>query len=334
MNVKAFNRLIPFGTLMEHYGFERISQSGNKLRSCCKIHNGDSPTAFEVNTDDNVWYCHSGCKFGGDAIKLVQIMDELDFFSAIIKLSTLFNIDITTLTLEKGVLSQYEDAIKFFEGLATIPKTSIFVPPSTSTIRVKQYKGISEETCSDFNIRYTKVYPVINEIGELKGTNVYNRVIFDIKMNGNLIGQSLRSLDNKDNIRWIHMPSGFKRSRILFNYDKAIESINNTKDSTIIVCEGIMDVLRVYDAGYHNVVGALGCNITLEQIRLLSSIATDIILMLDNDIAGKIAIEKYNKMLSKRFDVYNVSIPEGKKDPGECSIDEIKYMILNRRRVL
>lgn len=330
MDVNAFMHSIDFRVLLEYYHFDNISESGNKLRACCKIHGGDSNTAFEVDTTKNLWYCHSGCKSGGTPIKLVQTLEKVDFFTAIIRLSEICKIDISGLTLEKAGITHYEEATRFFEGLHPLSPLQIYTPPPFSFTPIKGYRGICEQTCKDFNLRLAKSYDIINLDGTPKGTKIYNRVVFDVVINNRLVGQSLRAVDKTDTFRWIHMPTGFKRSQVLFNYDYALSSQNNT----IIVVEGIMDVLRVYDAGHKNVVGILGCNITKEQLRLLSSFSTSIILMLDNDVAGLIATQTYNSTLKKYFDVYNVIYPNGKKDPGECTVDEINNMVDKVVRVL
>lgn len=310
-----------------------MSETGNKLRACCKIHGGDNNQAFEVNIDKNMWYCHSACKIGGDAISLVQIMERCDFFSAVNTLCNIFNVNIEDMEYEKGVERGYEESQKFFESLEVQHSITSFIPPSVDTVQVKEYRNISNDTCREFDLRFTHSYPIMDGDRQRDGKSVYDKIIFDVKMDGRLLGQSLRSVRKDDSLRWLHMPTGFKRSQILFNYDKCVEYMQSTLCTSIIVVEGIMDVLRVYDAGHYNVVSPLGCSLSVKQISLLSAISTTLILMFDGDSAGALATEKYSVLLRKTFDVYKCILPKG-CDPCDLTNEEVKEIIKNKVRVL
>ena len=45
--------------LLEHYDFDRIKSDGDMIRSSCKIHGGNNPTAFVINKETCLWYCHT-----------------------------------------------------------------------------------------------------------------------------------------------------------------------------------------------------------------------------------------------------------------------------------
>jgi DNA primase len=58
--------------LLEMYGLgDRLKRQGKKLFGPCPIHQGDSPRAFQVDLEKNVYFCFSGCRKGGNAIDFV-----------------------------------------------------------------------------------------------------------------------------------------------------------------------------------------------------------------------------------------------------------------------
>ena len=46
--------------LLDHYGFDTSNNNGGYIRCACKIHGGDNPTSFVINTDNTLWFCHTG----------------------------------------------------------------------------------------------------------------------------------------------------------------------------------------------------------------------------------------------------------------------------------
>lgn len=93
----------------------------------------------------------------------------------------------------------------------------------------------------------------------------------------------------------------------------------------LIVVEGIMDVLNLWDNGIKNVICTFGTGKSKFDNRFstykISGINT-LIPLYDNDRAGRDATEKFSKIYKKSFIIKNVSIPEG-KDPGSLSKSEI-----------
>ena len=65
--------------LLEHYGFNNIHNNGDIIRACCKLHGGDNPTAFVINKNTGLWYCHTGECGGGDVFTLVQKFEGINF---------------------------------------------------------------------------------------------------------------------------------------------------------------------------------------------------------------------------------------------------------------
>lgn len=113
---------------------------------------------------------------------------------------------------------------------------------------------------------------------------------------------------------------GFEAANYLYNYWFARKYILDT--STIILVEGPGDVWRLEEAGIHNSVGLFGADITEEQLTLLeSSWAMNVVVMLDNDKAGKEAAQTIKQKLSRTHRLFFPTFDA--KDVGELQTDTI-----------
>ena len=73
--------------LLEMYQLgERLKRSGRKLVGSCPVHGGDNPRAFQADLDKAVWYCHTGCRKGGNVIDFVSAIDKVPIRNAALKL--------------------------------------------------------------------------------------------------------------------------------------------------------------------------------------------------------------------------------------------------------
>lgn len=84
----------------------------------------------------------------------------------------------------------------------------------------------------------------------------------------------------------------------------------------VVLVEGYMDALSVYQAGIVNVVASQGTSITPEMADLLRDYTKNVIICYDGDDAGRYGAYHTSKALEELgFDVKVALIPEG--DPDE-----------------
>ena len=93
----------------------------------------------------------------------------------------------------------------------------------------------------------------------------------------------------------------------------------------IYVCEGLFDCLRLWCNGKF-AVALFGCLFSEYQLTLLQGLPTrHLVLALDNDKAGIQATERLRKRIKTKI-VSQVILPEGRKDIGECTDEEIQNL--------
>lgn len=119
--------------------------------------------------------------------------------------------------------------------------------------------------------------------------------------------------------KWKHS-YGFKSQNYLYNYWYAKEHILSTQ--TVILVESPGNVWKLEENKIHNSVGIFGCSLSDRQKFILDgSGAMNVVILTDNDEAGKKAAEQIKIKCQK---TYNVFIPTiSKNDVGDMTSEEI-----------
>ena len=137
-----------------------------------------------------------------------------------------------------------------------------------------------------------------------------------------IIGRSIqgKSFKNSPNL---------PRNKTMFNLHRA-----KREGGTIIMVESSFDAIRLWQAGYPNAVATLGGSISDINIQHLNKYASTIIIMTDNDNAGRalghtIANKLKNKNILWASYDYGIVYPHSAKDVGDLTDEEIKQCIKN-----
>ena len=117
------------------------------------------------------------------------------------------------------------------------------------------------------------------------------------------------------------IPKGIEKP--LYGLYEVLRSIElGARITEVYVCEGLFDCLRLWSRGYIAVAG-FGCLFSEYQLKQLEDLPVrKLILALDSDKAGREAIIKLRKRIKNKL-ITEVVLPEGRKDVGECTDEEI-----------
>jgi len=151
-----------------------------------------------------------------------------------------------------------------------------------------------------------------------------NRSIIPVRYNNTTVGFIARS--TKDWLQPKYLFSdGFKKTNYLYNYDNAIDRAKEL--NCLFLVEGQGDVWKLHEAGVVNVVGLFGKDIsTTQRSRLLDSGITKLIVLTDNDQAGRESKVKIKREMSRLFKL--VFPKMSTKDLGNMFVEKIKQDIL------
>ncbi|QDF64889.1 DNA primase [Mycoplasma nasistruthionis] len=284
--------------------FVPLAKKGNNFIGSCPFHQDTSPS-FTVSPSKKIYKCFP-CSASGDAIKFIQDFKQISWIQALEfvanKLGLNFDFssykaqshvekyDQTTLeTLEllefvnsfyKISLLKEKNALNYLESrhlndLDLREKFDIGYAPKN---RLKQEINASENK-ENLAVNAGLLNSDLNEI-------FWGRITFGIRnSHGELVGFSARTIDKNSNFaKYLNSPETplFNKSKILYNYHNAKDSIKAKKQ--VVIVEGFMDVIACYRAGINNVVALMGTALTKDHIQLLKN--SEIILFLDNDNAG------------------------------------------------
>jgi DNA primase len=112
-------------------------------------------------------------------------------------------------------------------------------------------------------------------------------------------------------------PKGCKTD-ICFNQD------NLDKNDLLIVCEGLMDIHKLWTEITKNVTCTFGVSLTEGQKAFLQS-ASNLVLYIDDDPPGHNSVNIFEKFMQQDF---KVAVTKG-KDPGDATVQESEFAIKN-----
>lgn len=183
--------------------------------------------------------------------------------------------------------------------------------PSGHTPYTKQFRGISPQTLRHFGAFYT------TQVEKLQ-----DRIVFPIKdITGKITVFVARHTMSNGNPRYVNYPSGVRIPVFPSHLPSGYKSM--------VLVEGIFDMLNLYDNGLENVVAVFGTN-TLQnetKAKLLPFKAqgiTHIYLLFDGDEAGRKASQQVKPLIEQEgFIVEVINLPDG-TDPGELDKEDIR----------
>lgn len=313
--------------LLEHYGFNTTHQEGDILRSKCIIHGGDNPTAFAINIDTGLWFCHTGECGGGDIVTLVEKMEDYtgtsSFPKAVRFLADFFDVDIADLEIVERKDRNKKELEKFLKLMKKRKKKDVeeYILPLAKP-RVSKYRDFKEETIDYFGLGFLDSIELEKRNGD-KYT-LHNRLYFPIQFNNIIVGMSLRRTKSNDVPKWSHQPVNLEVGNILYNYDNVIGK------ESVVVCEGILDVWAFHEVGIPAVC-TFGANITDKQYRLLIKTGANIVLAYDGDSAGKKATQKALDIFNNKANISVIEFELG-QDPANITREELVKLYENRKR--
>lgn len=315
--------------ILEHYGMKNFTESGDYIRTRCLIHGGDNSTAFVMNTQTTLWSCHTGEECGGgDIFTLVEKIEGIGFVDSVKKIAEILGINIETMVIaerKSEYQKELQEWMKFIERKKKSNRQIKEYNLDGEVLPLKKYRHFTPETLSHFNAGYTKKANYINSKGEISTT--YDRIVCPIYLDGVQIGASLRKTKAREQVKWLHLPTGLGVGNLIYNIDAC-------KDyDTIIIVEGIFDVWSYHQAGIKNVVCVFGSKITEEQYKILFRTGKDIILSFDGDDAGMKATKQAVELFKNKATLYMVKFEEG-IDPGGITSEELLKIYNNKERIL
>lgn len=310
--------------ILEYIGSPKIVNKEGKddIQFCCTIHGESNPSAG-FSLEKQIFNCFS-CHASGDITWLIykSLPSEFGSLREVDEwLKDRYGIDFKTFDSKiKDRIIRYEDVDepkhkKADNEREVFPRYKLAPFHSgKSTYKYFFKRGFTKKTMRDRMIGYdeesrTITVPLFWENGDLAG----------------ILGRYIDP-DRPKNQRYK-----------IYNFDtgKVLAGMQNLnpKNKTCILCEGLLDELWLWQLGFENVFATLTNNISKTQLRFIRKHFDTIIDFSDCDEMGNRFTNALMKYCSDDFYLYTVKhlYPDGCKDPQDCSLEDIQYMLKHKK---
>lgn len=321
--------------------YVHLKKSGRDYSGLCPFHKEKSPS-FHVSGEKQLFHCF-GCGVSGNLIQFVMKSEGIDFVEALKLLADRAGI---VLPEDKSDYAFHEKKKKIYEmnkAAARFFYSELISERGREALEYFKKRQLDARTVKIYGLGYAPddynaLHRHMNGLGytdkELleaglaasKDERVYDRfrdrVMFPIiDLRGNIIGFGGRILTDKKEINGYSPPKYLNSAETpVFNKGKNLFSLNNAKKDTsgkLILVEGYMDVISVFQAGIINVVATLGTALTEDQARLMMKYCNEILICYDSDEAGQKATVRAIDIINSVGGRSGVIRLKGAKDPDE-----------------
>lgn len=291
-----------------------LKKAGSSYKGKCPFHN-EKTASFTVSPDKQLYHCF-GCGVGGNVIGFVMAIENLPFVDALKFLARRAHIILPEngssaedseryrkkerlyelhrelanyyyLCLKKNRNAQY-----YLAGRKITPETikayGLGLAPDgwQNALGFLRQKGYTDQEMLDSGL------VMRSENGRMYD-RFRNRIMFPIlNATGRIIGFGGRRINEDDHgPKYLNSPETmvFSKGTELFNMNHAK---SNIVGGQMLIVEGYMDVISLYQYGVRNTVAALGTAFTAYHAALLGRYVGEVVLCFDGDAAGESATQK------------------------------------------
>ncbi|HRN62499.1 MAG TPA: DNA primase [Luteimonas sp.] len=314
-----------------------LKRQGREYSARCPFHDERSPS-FTVSPTKQFYHCF-GCGAHGTAISFLMNYDRLEFLDAVDELARQAGMEVPRDTRQRNADPDTQDLFGTLEAAATF-----FQRQLADSARARDYfdqRGVGEALRAQFALGYApdgysalkdalgsdeRRLKLLDRAGLLSKNDrghVYDkfrdRVMFPIHdRRGRVIAFGGRVLDKDASPKYLNSPETalFHKGRELYGLWQVRQA--NQKIERLLVVEGYMDVIALFEHGVSQAVATLGTATTPDHAELLFRNAPDVYFCFDGDRAGRAAAWKALESVLPRMkdgrQAFFLFLPEG-EDP-------------------
>mgnify|MGYP001032939423 FL=1 len=315
-----------------------LKPKGRRLWGCCPFHSEKTPS-FSVTPDTQLYYCF-GCHAGGGVIQFVMQAERLTYTEAVKSLAQRAGMELPEEVNDENLQRERAQKERLYGACREAARYYVRNLLGEQGEAARQYlirRGIKASAVKAFGLGYALPgWDNLTQHMEKKGIStetlveaglairgkqgrVYdayrNRVIFPIiSANGRVLGFGARTMGD-DTPKYLNTGD-----TPIFNKRYNLYGLNlqrGKRPGDLIMVEGYMDVVRLYEGGVTNAVASLGTALTVQQARLLKRYVPRVYICYDGDTAGQNATLRGMDILAgEGLEVRVMAIPGG-QDPDE-----------------
>jgi len=320
--------------------YVQLKAAGANHMGLCPFHNERSGS-FSVSAQKQLFHCF-GCGESGNVFSFVMKIENFGFLDAVKFLAERINYNLPALgsaasanVAEKNQMyDAYRLAARYYYDLLQEPQGRVataYLDERNITVAARRKFGlgvaasgglgdmlVQKGYSADFLVKAGLIMQD-NRDSSRHYDRFRNRLMFPIfDVSGKVISFGGRIL-GEGQPKYMNSPETpiFDKSRTLYGLNYARQA----KTDTMILVEGYMDVIALYQVGFTNTVAALGTAFTPNAARILSRYCKTTIVLFDGDAAGiKAALRATEHLYSAGIAARVATLP-GAKDPDEYIIN-------------
>ena len=330
--------------------YAQLKKKGANWMGCCPFHQEKTPS-FSVSPSKGFYKCF-GCGKGGNAYTFLMEMEGLNFPEAIQRVAEISGVQLPEPVDDKQFVKskkRSEEKKKLSDQVVELNAIALEFwerelqsdhPKAKAARDYLDSRGISDEIQKKFRIGYSPdswdaLLGLLREkIGDdnliaqsgLVSVNEEKDRVFDrfrgrimfpvLDVNGRPVAFGARAMGD-DQPKYLNSPEtpAYVKGQHLYGLFQSKDEIRKKK--FVILVEGYLDLIALYQFGITNVAASLGTAFTPEQSKLLSRFTKKVVINYDGDPAGINAARKAIDILLERDFEIKVLVLPGGKDPDD-----------------
>ena len=281
----------------------RYLELNRNNKALCPFHDDHKPS-LSVSPQKQIFKCFV-CETKGDAIRFIMQKENITYIQAIETLANMYNIVIKY--NDKKYQQSFDKRSQIIEIYNIAKETyhnNLYSDIGLHCLKYIKNRGISDDILKELEVGYCpKKSNVLRE--KVKGkysSEALNdskliryaqdkyidffsgRLIFPLIDRNNTIAFSARKLNENDfGGKYINSTDTliYKKSNVLYGLNKTKDYIKEKK--YVIIVEGAMDFISLYENGVKNIVSPWGTALSDNQIKILKMITKNIYINFDTD---------------------------------------------------
>ncbi len=283
-----------------------LKRQGREYSARCPFHDERSPS-FTVSPSKQFYHCF-GCGAHGTALTFLMNYDRLEFLDAVEELAKRAGVEVPRETRAHHASGEAVDLYAVLEAAAQYFRRQLQATPKAQDYL--RQRGVDSQSCERFGIGYApeawdglkntlgsdeRKLRLLESAGLFsKGDSgrVYDkfrkRIMFPIHdRRGRVIAFGGRVTNKDDTPKYLNSPETalFHKGRELYGLWQVRQT--HSKIERLVVVEGYMDVVALFQYGVTQAVATLGTATTPEHAELLFRNAPDVVFCFDGDKAGR-----------------------------------------------
>lgn len=336
----------------------QLTRAGTSYRGLCPFpaHAEKTPSFF-VSDVKQVYHCF-GCRKSGNVFSFLMDYQGVSFPDAVIVLAERAHLQLPEVQNSKEAFKK-DDETKIFYKLNKYAGSFFHKNLASKSVDhpAKKYiekRQLSAEVIEEFKIGYAEnSWQGLTDIlkkgrAPLQGAEKLglikkkqdgqyfdmfrDRIMFPIiTASGNVIGFGGRSIDDAQQPKYLNSPETpvFNKSRTLYGVHATAKYIRAEQE--VILVEGYMDLVSLYQFGVKNVVATLGTAFTIEHAKAIQKLCNRVVVLFDSDGAGQEAADRSLLFFAEVGLLSRQLVLKDAKDPDEFirknGVEEFKKQV-------